>query len=171
MKLPLTRTFPRYSGDAFLKALKAELRIAKLKSDIQTSMASLRCDRNEVALQFRNAPVPDERRPHATPSSIHARASLSKPEVPIALRELGPSRTKSGGSRSFSSLATIPAQLLFVTRRSWPVGTPSLRENDRARILLYLVDPILQNNHPCRSQTCFLVKPVARLLVVGSAVL
>lgn len=54
-KLPLTRAFLRYSGDAFLQAFEAELRIAEFMSGFETSMAPLWCGRHEVALQFRNA--------------------------------------------------------------------------------------------------------------------
>ncbi|MBT1159507.1 hypothetical protein J1C56_28525 [Aminobacter anthyllidis] len=54
-ELPLTSTFLRYSGDAFLETLQAELRNTKFIPGVETSMASLRCGRHEVALQFRNA--------------------------------------------------------------------------------------------------------------------
>lgn len=47
--------FLRYFGDAFLETRQAKLRIAKFMSGFETSMASLRCGRYEVALQFRNA--------------------------------------------------------------------------------------------------------------------
>ncbi|WP_284284381.1 hypothetical protein, partial [Mesorhizobium amorphae] len=54
-KLPLTHTFIRYFGDAFLEALQAELSVAKFMSGFETSMASHRCGHHEVALQFGNA--------------------------------------------------------------------------------------------------------------------
>ncbi|WP_287068630.1 hypothetical protein [Mesorhizobium sp.] len=49
------RCFSGISGDAFLETRQAGLRIAKFMSGFETSMASLRCGRYEVALQFRNA--------------------------------------------------------------------------------------------------------------------
>ncbi|WP_190234211.1 hypothetical protein [Mesorhizobium sp. M4A.F.Ca.ET.050.02.1.1] len=54
-KLPLSPRALRYLADAFFELLQAELRLAKFMAGFETSMASQRRGRHEVALQFGNA--------------------------------------------------------------------------------------------------------------------